>query len=138
MNMPVSVNWDDPEHTIIRMEYVGSWTWEDCFDAMRQANALSASAGRPVARIVFTGEGSLIPPNPIAQFSTLLKLVDPNMDIHVSVGANRLSHMMSDMFFRVGGSAIGRERYFWAESIEQARFLIHLYRERAKDAGTGK
>jgi hypothetical protein len=134
--MPVYVNWDDAEQTIIRLDYVGSWTWEECFEALSQAKALSASVDRPVARIIDTSKGSLTPPNPLAQLPTLVKLVDPHMDFHVSVGANRLSHMMSDLFFRLGGTNVQRDLYHWAESVEQARFMIRLYRER--DAGTGK
>ena len=131
--MPVHVNWDDAERTIIRVEYVGSWTWEECFEALSQANGLSASVDHPVARIVDTSEGSMTPPNAMAQIPTLVKLVDPRMDMHVSVGANRLGHMMSDLFFRLGSPTVQRERYHWAESVEQARFLIRLYRERAED-----
>ena len=136
--MPVHVYWDDAEQTIIRVDYVGLWTWDECFEALSQANVLSAAVDYPVARIVNTSGGSTTPPNPMAQIPTLVKLVDPRMDIHVSVGANRLGHMMSDLFFRLGSPTVQRERYHWAESLEQARFLIRLYRERAKDTESGK
>jgi hypothetical protein len=136
--MPVHVNWDDAEHTIIRVDYVGSWTWDECFEALRQANALSASVDHPVARIVDDTKGSAAPPNPLPQLPILIKLVDPRMDIHVSVGSNRFAHMMSDLFFRLGSPTVQRERYHWADSIEQARFMIRLYRERAGATGTGK
>ena len=36
------------------------------------------------------------------------------------------------------GPGVQRERFHWAESLEQARFMISVYRERAQDAGTGK
>jgi len=129
--MPVHVNWDDAEQTIIRLDYVGSWTWDECFEALHQANVLVAQVDYPVARIVDMSAGSLTPPNPMVQIPTLIRLIDPRMDIHVTVGANRMSHMISDLFFRFGSPIVQRERYHWAESLEQARFLIRLYRDYA-------
>ena len=31
--MPVTVEWDNPEKTIMRMSMIGRWTWDEAYEA---------------------------------------------------------------------------------------------------------
>lgn len=136
--MPVHVSWDDDDQTIIRLDFDGQWTWEEVFEATRQANTLSKQTSVPAARICDLRGSKGIPPNALPQLVGLAKLIPADMEMLVTVGANRTVHMVADLFFRLGGPHLRRERFHWAESIEQARFMIHVYRQRAEDASSGK
>jgi hypothetical protein len=131
--MPIQVSWDDEAHSIIRLDYDGSWTWVELFEALHRANALAGTIDTPVARISDLCSSDGIPPNPLPQLMPLSRLVDPRMDMHVTVGANRTVHMLADLFFRLCGPDVQRERFHWADSLEQARFMIAVYRERTQN-----
>ena len=38
--MPISVQWDNPDKTLLRWNFEGKWTWDDYYAAMEQNNAL--------------------------------------------------------------------------------------------------
>lgn len=46
--MPISINWDNPQKTIIRNEFEGSWTWNEFVEAMDQVGKLMQTVSHPV------------------------------------------------------------------------------------------
>ncbi len=126
--MPITFCWDDAEQSIIRFDYVSHWTWEELYTAVTDVNKLMDSVDHPVTHMIDLTQNGGVPPNLINHVQQLAALMHPNVEMTVIVGADRFVHMLGDLCFRLAGSRVDRSRFHWAESLEQARFMVEVYR----------
>jgi hypothetical protein len=94
--MPVTVDWDDAEQTIICFFCVGVWRWPHFEEAWDQANAMIATVEAEVYIVVDISRSGLIPANAIASFRRLVSTRprQPNAGDVVIVGADRFIELM--------------------------------------------
>jgi hypothetical protein len=60
--MPVRVEWDNPDKTVIRYEMQGDWNWNEFRPAYNQAKAMLAEVPREVNFILdLRGSGASLP-----------------------------------------------------------------------------
>lgn len=126
--MPITVCWDDAERSVLRFDYVGRWTWEELYSAVTEANGLMDTVDHPVTHLIDLTQNGGVPSNLINHVQQLASLTHRNFEMTIIIGADRFIHMLGDLCFRLAGSRVDRSRYHWAESLDQARFMVQVYR----------
>lgn len=124
--MPIEIVWDNPEHTILRYDIRGKWTWEDLFSARDQVFALMDSVNaKRVDAIIHFKESLNLPPGAMSQLKQLREHPHPKAGLTVMVGANRFMRTMFGTFTKVYNTATGHSVDFvYAKSLEEARDVI--------------
>ena len=61
--MPVTVEWDDAAHTIVRYTFAGDWEWEDFLALREQVDVMLDSVEQPVGVILHIPDLKALPPN---------------------------------------------------------------------------
>ena len=124
----VNLSWLDEEHTIFLFEYIGSWTWDELYQAMDQAFAMG-TVGIGIASIHDLSRGNTVPANPF-QHARHLSVTLPDNPIMVIVGANVVVLAILDLLRRILHTMNGR--YFTAASKDEAVALIRHQRTSVK------
>ncbi len=127
--MPIHINWDDEEKTILRHDFEGEWTWGDFFELMRSRNAYMSSVNHRVDVIANMKPGIMPIGFALSSAKTSLRSVPPNHGIFVIV-VNAVVDTMLDIF-----KQFDREKAMIlraANSVEEAREIIR--QERKKDS----
>lgn len=126
----IVVGWDNPEHTISRWDFVGSWQWDDWYVATRQALDLRAEVSDyPVVPTIFNFKHSGPAPLPLQLLPHLragAEIMDPR-DYVVAAHCSGLMRSLIEIF-RTLNPRLG-ERVLIAETLDDARTLIALRRE---------
>lgn len=123
MTQPIRVEFDNPEHTIIRWDFRGRWTWDDWYVSVQQVIALRASVNdKPVvpAIINFKLSGPL-PLGALPHARATGEFMDPR-DYVVIVHASGYMRSMIEAFRLLNPSF--RERILLADTLDDARALI--------------
>lgn len=126
--MPILVEWDDADETIIKIEFSGKWTWEEFFEANQQASAMMAEKPYRMDIIANMRPGKMETAGP-ALYNARQALAKYPENFHLLVVVvNPLIGMLTDIFkhfdSELGASVIG------VSTLEQAR--QHIHKERAE------
>ncbi len=129
--MPITVVWDDDDHSIVRYVYDGAWTWLDLRAAADQAVAMSRSVPHRVDILAdLRRSGPLPVRNAIPVLKYMAEVSPPNMLIGIFVVVSGGIHVqaLGNIFRRVHPS-IG-VRNFFVNTLEEAYALIEQDRAR--------
>jgi hypothetical protein len=124
--MAITVQWDDPEKTIIRYTYMGQWTWAEYDEAVTQALELVKDVSS-VDVIADFSQSSLLPERALQNFRNSLnkeQRVIP-FEITVLVIKSEFMKRMLDMFGKLYGRGGIGMKIKSANSLEEARQIIH-------------
>jgi hypothetical protein len=123
--MPVAVQWDNPEKTIIRYDLTGRWTWDEFFATYAEASGMLASVEHTVNFIVnpldYLSQGYL-PAGTLQKTIGLYRNGPPNTGITIVVGAGSFFRSLHGISQRIYPKAAAR--YKFAISIEEARSML--------------
>ncbi len=122
--MGVTVQWDNPEKTIIRFNYDAHWVWDDVHHAVDIAFVMIEEIEHEVASILDMTDSLGMPPNALAHARTLTRHQHPRIAMQVTVGGNRFVKLMTDAFVRMYGTLGGRVSTYFVNTVEEARYLI--------------
>jgi hypothetical protein len=122
--MAVSVQWDNPEKTVIRFDYDAHWVWDDFHHAVDQAFLMVDEIDHEVASILDMTHSLGMPPNAMAHARTLTQHQHPRIAVQVTVGGNRFVKLMTDAFVRMYGSLGGKVSSYFVNTVDEARYLI--------------
>src|SRR5258705_6013933 len=122
--MAITVQWDNPEQTIIRFEYSGQWTFRDLFDAMHEARNLMDSVGHRVHGIIDMRESKLMPNGALSLGRNVTMRKHPNQGKTVIIGANSFARTLYDVYRKVYRSTFDESAYSFAATIEEARLNL--------------
>jgi len=126
--MPITVQWDDTDETIMRNEFSGKWTWEEFFDANRQASTMIAAKNYRCDIIANMRPGTMESAGPaLYNARQVMREYPPNFGLLVVV-TNPLLGMLTNVFKRFD-TDLG-SRVVSVATLDQARELIA--RERVK------
>ncbi len=126
--MPITVQWDNPEKTIIMVTCAGRWTHRDFTAAVQQRRQLMGSVAHHVDIIMDMSGGQFIP---MRMFTTLI-----NLSRHIPANRRLLIYIRASGLFRViVGTVIGivpraGRNLFFVESISDAKAIIANYDRR--------
>lgn len=123
--MPVIVEWDNDEQTVIRTEVVGTWTWMDYHDGTRQVFKMMDAVEHDVIGIINTRDPhtSLPDGNPMPHFNNTARKFAERPDLLiVNVNQNLLMRMMSSVFGKLMPGM--SDQYRQAATLEDARKIL--------------
>ena len=119
--MPINVRWLDDTKTIIVLEYVGAWTWDELFRARSAAAEMRGSWDAPLPSIQDLTRGQFLPKDIFANAHRVSATMPENSFI-VLVGANTLARAVLETLRRLGRGR--QQQYHTAATVEEAATLI--------------
>jgi hypothetical protein len=137
--MPVTVQWHDAEHTILRYEFSGRWTWDEVFRAYQRAGVLCASVQHTVYGILLATDDEATRAYPTKGLTTMHRMsqhIPANAGLAVIVFADNapmraLMQTLHHTMTRISpGYAL---RVKLAASLEQAESQIARRKVSLKD-----
>ncbi len=126
--MPVLVDWDDSEKTILRYRFEGHWTWDELYVTYERGVSLNNSVPHRVDTLADLTQSKGLPGNAAAQFRKLTTLPQSNTGLIVIVGGGALITALLNAFKTVYRR--GAEKYFQVNRLEQAYALINQDRSK--------
>lgn len=127
--MGIQVDWFDAEQkNIVRYEFIGSWTWDELYNAVNQVNTLMASVDHTVYVIVDFRQGRGVPGGALTHMRSSTMRAADNWGGGVFLGINTFLQALVGTFIKVY-PRLG-ERYQTADSIEHAIAIIDEWRSK--------
>ena len=126
--MSIDVYWFDREHTIVRYDFSGSWTWDEVYAAVDAAIALENSVSHRVDVVLNLLESGHIPPNAITHVKTIATTRMPaNVKMAVLITENKAMNVL----FNIGSRLYRKieEQFYVAASVDSALEVINKARE---------
>ncbi len=132
--MPVNFSWDNPEHTIVRYDFVGKWTWEELYATMYESWAEIDKLPYMVESISDFSKVNNVPPSAMTHLRSLSQNRPENTGTMVFVGANSYLTLMFQTFSKIFQTTLRREMNIQAaKTLEEARtILARIQSERDK------
>ncbi|MEZ4668735.1 MAG: hypothetical protein R3E39_12555 [Anaerolineae bacterium] len=119
--MSITVDWDNPEKTVIRFKYDGSWTLTDYFAANEQSVGMMDNVDHKVHIIIDVTESKILPNGVISQGrSAANRGKHHNQGTVMIVGANGLIRGMFDIFKKLYGRNFDVNGYAFASTLDEA------------------
>ncbi|MBN2305559.1 MAG: hypothetical protein JXQ72_13840 [Anaerolineae bacterium] len=121
--MPITVNWDNNDHTIASWTLTGQWTWAEFRAAQVEFHDLLRAVDHIVDVIADMREAGPLPAATLTHFRSAQLAELPNRDRIVLVGGGGLVRSIAGTFNRV--FRIGKPPLFlFADTVEDARDLL--------------
>jgi hypothetical protein len=124
--MPINVQWENDQHKIIRLDYVGKWEWTEFFEAQKQVRSMMNEMTHRVDLLANMQTGTM--PTSGASFANAknaMKNLPDNWGIMVIV-TNMIVGKLVDLFKQFDQEYT--KKIFTASSTEQALQVIAKHR----------
>ena len=122
--MPVIVEWDDPEKTIIRMSMVGRWTWDEAYEAQVRGDEMILEVKHAVGAIIDLRESTSIPLAAMANARSMNQKQNPYTKVTVFLGANPFFVSLWNVFKKVYGALQKSQSYTFVNTLEEGHTFI--------------
>lgn len=137
--MPIIIEWDNPEKTIVRMTMMGIWTWDDAYHGADKGYAMLESVDYEVGIIIDLTQSHHIPDHAITNAQAMIKRRHPRTGLTVFVRASTFFTSMWNIFNRVYAALARKQNSVFANSLDEAReILAKMYPLTAKSSPTGE
>ena len=120
--MPITVKWDNPQHTIIQFDFDGEWTWDELEAATDQATGLLDSADRMVDFVMDLRGAKQVPGDLMSHAERIAGGHHPRRGAMVVVGANGLLRTLSGGLRKLFPEAT--RNVLFAADLEEAYEII--------------
>jgi hypothetical protein len=131
--MPVTVQWDNPEKTIIYARYE-RWSWGEYYKALAECTELSHTVDHQVDIICDLVDNLIPKGGTISHTMATLKQDNDRVGLIVLVTPNRFIQALTQMSERIVPGF--KKKYRMTSTLESARDLI--MKERQKRVAAGK
>ena len=101
--MPITIAWDNTDHTIVRLTFTGHWGWDEFYAAHTSTYDLMDHQLHPVPILIDLQHNQAIPKNMLVHLRKLSLNAHPNAGSVVVVGANKIIQAITDIVQRVYG-----------------------------------
>jgi len=135
--MPVEVRWDEEDPTIIRIDVVGDWTWEEYDASTDILQAMILSVEERVDIIADLRQTGAMPP---VDISTSIRYMrrsrdsrPANFGITVNIGGNAF---IKEVFKTMDIIDVNKPKTAWVSTLEAARQYITEHRAANDKAST--
>lgn len=126
--MPLTVDWHDPEHTIILLTIEYDWRWTDFHQVIDDALTLAHTAGGHVDYIVNLLSSGPLPSGAIEQVRLVMSKITHNWGTVVVVQQNPFITAMTQAFLRLYPAF--QHKVVTAGSLNEAETLILKHRNK--------
>lgn len=125
--MPITVQWDDAEETIIRYDILGQWSWNEYYPVMQNGTAMINAKAYRVDAIADFSRSIGLPGGAMTKTREALNNVPDHCAYTVFAGGNMIINTVTRTFTRI----YPREgaRILIASDLDDARHLIARYRQ---------
>lgn len=124
--MPITVRWADVEQSIIVYDYLGSWTWDDLYNAIRTVEEWTNDKQRVVPIIHNLTNGRMIPKDALFHSQRLVGQL-PEGAVAVVVGAGTFARIIIETLRHLNRGF--DEQYKTANTLEEAVELLKQLRQ---------
>lgn len=121
--MVISVQWDNPEYTVLRWEFPPMWEWGDFDRATAVAGSLAATVQHAVG-CIFVVDNSQIPADAHQQFDRHINALPANASTLVAVGSSASDSTILTLLITLYGTWNARMKF--ARTLDDARSIIGL------------
>jgi hypothetical protein len=120
--MSIHVSWDSDEKAVIRLDFVGEWTWEEVEQAAQTAHQMKKNCMSPIGVIVDLTKSEHTPYGHILTHArNFASTASPNWShTVVIVGANVLIEVISSKLHQIYPRFF-KKTFLFASSIDEAR-----------------
>ena len=129
--MPITPSWYDDDHTIIYLQYEGSWTWAESQAATEQMVEMTQGLDYSADIIVDMTHSPMLPSGITTQLGKIKANAQlDGLGLAVIVGVNRIMSAMIDIFTKLAPNL--KKRMMVAKSIDEAERIIMDQRQQAR------
>jgi hypothetical protein len=119
--MGIKASWDNEDHTILRFNYEGSWTWDDLHNALSQGHAMMRTETHTVDVLIDVSQSRLIPSGALARGKHIDDIKPDNHGMTAVVGANTFMQGLYDLFRKIYRKNLN---VVYVPTLEEARAKI--------------
>ena len=120
--MAITVEWDNPEKTIVCYHFEERWTWEEFFEARKQAQTIISGVDHKVGVIMNTPPKIVLPSNVLTHSLTSLRHMSPNTVIVVFIAGKSFLNMMVSLMSKM--SHLASDSMVMAANLDEARTIV--------------
>lgn len=122
--MPMYVFWDDADHSIIRTESEGRWTWDEYHVALDQILKMIQTVDHRVDLINLPRPDALPPTgNPQPHYERALRMLPPNVGVNIIISQSLMGRMLVSLWSKMPGNKLGSAIKL-VENLEAAHAFI--------------
>ncbi|MBN2305558.1 MAG: hypothetical protein JXQ72_13835 [Anaerolineae bacterium] len=121
--MPITIEWDNDDHTVILWTLSGQWTWADIRTTQADYHDMLRTVDHMVDVIGDMRHSTTVPLKALPNFQSLMRGELPNRDRIVLVGSGTVIERLADTFNRVFRRG-QRPLFLLAGTVEEARDLL--------------
>lgn len=118
--MSITVNWANPEKTIIIYTYEGRWSMEQFNESYVTARQFMDTVDHQVDFIIDVRNSSLLPSGILSRGRNVVTAGHPNEGRTAIVGASTFVRSMLDLFSRLYGARYRESKFYLAPTLEDA------------------
>jgi hypothetical protein len=122
--MPVTIEWDNAEKTLVRMEMIGDWTWDEARAGAERGYAMLDSVDYEVGVIIDYSQGAGLPAHALSNARSMIQRRHPRTGLTVFVGANAVFMALWNVFSKVYVLFARKQNSVFANSVEEARAIL--------------
>jgi len=122
--MAVTLSWDDAEHTILRYDFTGRWTWDEFHDVLVQVVKILDQAPAEIDIIADLSQSAGIPLNLLPNIKRVAEMAHPHAGLTVYVGTSGLLRAFGEMFSKIYPAAAAKYKFDFARTLDDARQII--------------
>ncbi|MEO8609282.1 MAG: hypothetical protein ABI690_15430 [Chloroflexota bacterium] len=131
--MPVHMVWEDEQHTIVRCDGEGKWTWEEYHATLSEIVEAVQQVDHRVDLVITREEGSSSPAgSPMPHFQRAMRIMPRNMSLVILINTNSFGRALVTMFSRIFASR-EHAQLVVVGSLEEARARIASSRASEKN-----
>jgi hypothetical protein len=122
----ISVDWDNPQQTSLRITFARGWTWEQLHAAVQQADDLIISVPHTVHLLIDIRQASGLPGDFITRAGELFAQGEArsNEGQKIVIGAGGLIRVAYNTFLMVYGQQLEGRPFSFAGSLDEARAML--------------
>lgn len=119
--MSVYAIWDNAQHTVIRYEFDGRWTWDEFYMVLEQVKGMLDTVPHMVD-FIMNSTSDYVPPSFITHFGKIWQEVHPRAGTVLIVSSSGFAKAMYGVVHRLYPAFAGRN--VLVPSVEAARGMI--------------
>jgi hypothetical protein len=127
--LSIITEWDNPEHTAIRITYERPWDWKEFEHARAAINEMLGSTDNMVDLIFDVRKGGPPPAGAVNKFRSTLQTQHLNRGMIIFVGGAIMVQTFLNLILRIYSRAVKTPNFTFANSLEEARALIERQRK---------
>ena len=118
--MPVQIDWENQDHTIVRMELIGHWTWDEAYDGSSIGYTMLESVDHVVNVIIDLRKSTGLPLLALTHARNMIARRHPRTGLTVFIGTNSLFLTLWRIFSSAYKQVAHTQEFAFARDAEEA------------------